>query len=117
MLLKIKWQDRNTKAEVLKRSQSTGIEALLIAAQVRWAGHVWRMGDERIPKQLLYGELWEGGRHRVGQRKRFKDALKHNMKQCGISVDQWETVAQTELGRRLVSSKVSNSSRRRALLP
>ena len=28
-----------------------------------------------------------------GTKKRFKDALKHNMKQCGISVDQWETVA------------------------
>ena len=24
---------------------------------------------------------------------RFKDTLKHNMKQCGINVDQWETVA------------------------
>ena len=60
MLLKIKWQDRITNAEVLDRSQSTGIEALLIAAQLRWAGHVWRMRDERIRKQLLYGELWEG---------------------------------------------------------
>ena len=30
MLLKIKWQDRITNAEVLERSQSTGIEALLI---------------------------------------------------------------------------------------
>ena len=79
----IKWQDRITNAEVLERSQSTGIEALLIAAQLRWAGHVWRMGDERIPKQLLYGELWGSGRHRGGQRKRFKDTLKHNMKQCG----------------------------------
>ena len=78
---------------MLERSQSTGIEALLIAAQLRWAGHVWRMGDERIPKQLLYGELGEGRRHRGGQRKRFKDTLKYNMKQCGISVDQWETVA------------------------
>ena len=78
---------------MLERSPSTGIEALLIASQLRWAGHVWRMGDKRIPKQLLYGELWEGGRHRGGQRKRFKDTLKHNMKQCGIGVDQWETVA------------------------
>ena len=92
MLLKIKWQDRITN-EVLERSQSTGIEALLIAAQLRWAGHVWRTGDKRMPKQLLYGELWEGRRHRGGQRKRFKDTLKQNMKQCGISVDQWETVA------------------------
>ena len=76
------------KAQALR-----AFEALLIASQLRWAGHVWRMGDERIPKQLLYGELWEGERHRGGQRKRFKDALKHNMKQCGISVDQWETAA------------------------
>ena len=63
ILLKLNWQDRITNAEVLERSQNTGIEALLIAAQLRWAEHVWRKGDERIPKQLLYGELWEGGRH------------------------------------------------------
>ena len=35
MLLKIKWQDRITNAEVLERSQSTGIEALLITEQLR----------------------------------------------------------------------------------
>ena len=40
ILLKAKWQDRITNAEVLERSQSTGIEALLIAAQLRWTGHV-----------------------------------------------------------------------------
>ena len=64
ILLKIKWQDRITNAEVLGRSQSKSIETLLIESQLRWAGHVWRMGDERIPKQLLYDELWEGERHR-----------------------------------------------------
>ena len=46
IMLKIMWQDRITNTEVLERSQSTGIEALLIAAQLRWVGHVWRMGDE-----------------------------------------------------------------------
>ena len=75
ILLNIKWQDRVTNAEVLKRSQNTGVEALLIAAQLRWTAHVWRMGDE----QLLYGELRDGEHHQAGQRKRFKDSLKHNI--------------------------------------
>ena len=51
------------------------------------------MGDERIPKQLLYGELRDGERHQGDQRKRFKDSLKHNMKQCGIDEVNWETMA------------------------
>ena len=72
MLLNIKWYDRETNAEVLKRSQNTGVEALLIAAQLRRTGHVWRMGDERIPKQLLYGEIRDGERHQGDQRKRLK---------------------------------------------
>ena len=117
VLLKIKWQDLITNAEVLKRSQSTGIEALLIVAQLRWVGHVWRMEDERIPKQLLLGELWKGGRHRGGQRKRCKDTLKHGMKRCGISVDQWETVAGEKATWRAASSRVSNSSKRRDSQP
>jgi len=45
MLLKIMWQIRITIAEVLEFSQNS-IQALLIAAQLRWARHVWRMGDE-----------------------------------------------------------------------
>ena len=65
-----------------------------MAAQLRWTGHFWRMGDERIPKQFLYGELRDGERHQGGHRKRFKDSLKHNMKQCGIDEVNWETMAE-----------------------
>ena len=32
-----------------------------------------RMPDERLPKQLLYGELCYGKRSVGGQKKRFKD--------------------------------------------
>ena len=45
-------------------------------AQTRWAGHVFRMSDSRIPKQLLHDELSQGARKLGGQRKRFKDSLK-----------------------------------------
>ena len=44
-------------------------------AQLRWAGHVSRMPDNRIPKQLFSGELSHGKCKGGGQRKRFKDSL------------------------------------------
>jgi len=43
----------------------TGIEAMLLQAQLRWVGHVVRMPDIRIPKQVFYGEL-EAGRRLPG---------------------------------------------------
>jgi exonuclease III len=93
LLHNIKWQNKITNTEVLQRSQCTGIEAMIISAQLRWTGHVARMDDSRIPKQLLYGELRNGKRSQGGQKKRYKDTLKHNLKVCSIDVDSWETLA------------------------
>ena len=50
------------------------------------------MDDTRIPKQLLYGELCLGSRAHGGQRLRFKDTLRLNLKKCKIGPD-WETLA------------------------
>ena len=36
-----------------------------------------RMPDHRLPKSLFYGELQQGKRSHGGQKKRFKDTLKH----------------------------------------
>ena len=42
---------------------SESVEAKMTAAQLRWAGHVLRMPEHRIP-QKTYGELCEGERNR-----------------------------------------------------
>ena len=53
-LLRITWQDMIPETEVLKCVGLQSIHALLKKVQLRWAGHVVRMSDERLPKRLLY---------------------------------------------------------------
>ena len=93
-LLHIRWQDKIPDTEVLRRASIPGVHTLLKKSQVRWAGHVRRMADSRLPKQLLYGELCEGKRTVGGQKKRYRDCLKVSLKDFGVSADSWESLAE-----------------------
>ncbi|XP_078667366.1 uncharacterized protein LOC144909177 [Branchiostoma floridae x Branchiostoma belcheri] len=78
-ILNIHWSDYVTNVEVLERAGILGIEAMLLKIQLRWAGHVYRMEDHRLPKIVLYGELSTGQRNRGAPKKRFKDCLKKSL--------------------------------------
>ena len=93
----IKWQDMIPNTEVLQRCAQTGIEQHINRAQLRWSGHLVRMADDRIPKDVFYGELDAGHRTRGGQRKRYKDVLKATLKSCGIPHNTWEATATDRL--------------------
>ena len=58
----------------------SGIEAFLLAAQLRWVGHVVSMEDDRIPKEVFFGQLSSGKRQQCGPVRRYKDTVKTNMK-------------------------------------
>ena len=58
---------------------------------MRCAGHIVRMGDGRLPKQLFYVEPTRGKKPQHKPWKRFKDVLKSNLKELEIDVDSWET--------------------------
>uniref|UniRef100_A0A8C7WPE7 Reverse transcriptase domain-containing protein n=1 Tax=Oryzias sinensis TaxID=183150 RepID=A0A8C7WPE7_9TELE len=92
-ILNIRWHDRITNTEVLERADLLSVITTMRKAQTRWAGHVCRMSDSRIPKQLLYGELSHGSRKVGGQRKRYKDCIKSHLKDFNIDVSTWETAA------------------------
>ena len=65
------------------------MEALITSSQFRWAGHVRRMTDDRLPKVAFYSEFAEGKRKRGGQKLRFKDVLKRHLKTANVDVDTW----------------------------
>ena len=84
-LVHVRWQEKKSNTEVLQICNITGIEAFLITAQLRWTGHVLCMGDNRLPKAIFCSELEECTRSHGGQRKRYKDTLKANLKRCHIA--------------------------------
>jgi hypothetical protein len=66
------------------------VHTMLRKAQLRWAWHVVCMSEERLPKQIFYGELTNGKRSLGGQRKPFNDTLKMSLKSFSINPDTWE---------------------------
>ena len=65
---------------------------LLKQGRLRWLGHVIRMADSRISKDLLYGELVQGkcpiGRPQLW----YKDICKLELKALGMDLNRWETL-------------------------
>ena len=56
-ILQITWQDKATNNSVLKRAGIPSMNTLLKQRRMHWLGHVVRMDDGRISKDILYGEL------------------------------------------------------------
>ena len=92
-ILNIHWSDFITNVEVLEQAEVPSIEAMILKYQLRWAGHVSRMEDHRLPKIVLYGELSTGHRERGAPKKRFKDSLKRSLTTCNIDHKQWSDLA------------------------
>ena len=114
-ILCVSWKDHVPNQEILRRAELTGIEAMLNQAQLRWSGHVTRMDNSRLPKQLFHAELTTGKRHKGGQRKRYKDVLKSTLKACNIPVDEWQALAQDRPSWRAATRKGTKQFERRRL--
>ena len=93
LILTIKWQTYTPDATVFGKAKCPNIESFIVLNQLRWFGHLVHMEDNRIPKQLFYGELVNGKRPRQKPKKRYKDCLKYNFKEPDIDYNNWEVSA------------------------
>ena len=79
--------------QILQRAGLYSIEAKIIHSQLCWVGHVARMSDDRLPKQIFFSELDHGSRTRGRPLLRYKDTLRQAMTACAIDLSQWTSLA------------------------
>ena len=91
-ILNITWQDKVPNNTVLERAGLSSMFAMLKQRRLRWLGHVVRMDDGRIPKDLLYGELVQGKRATGSPYLRYKDVCKRDLKALSIDLSTWENL-------------------------
>ncbi|KAI8494923.1 hypothetical protein Bbelb_275280 [Branchiostoma belcheri] len=108
-ILGLKWWHKVPHTEIRRRANIEPLAAILLQRQLRWVGHVIRMPENRLPRQMLYGELSAGKRTAGGQRKRFKYYLKSNLKSCGIEPQSLERLAADRNSWRQVCSTATES--------
>ena len=97
-ILGLKWYDRVPRTESRSKLGIETVEELILKRQLRWAGHVIRMPESRLPRQVLYSELVTGARPSGGQKKRYKDNLKRTLKQFHIDPATFEDDASDRSG-------------------
>ena len=93
-ILGVTWQDRVSNNEVLQQAKMVSMTTLLRQRRLRWLGHVCRMDEGRIPKDILYSELATGKRTAGRPHLRFRDVCKRDLKALEIDIDNWEELAQ-----------------------
>ena len=89
-ILGIRWSDRVTNNEVLQLADMPSIEAMLLSGQLTYTGDVVRMNDDRRPKAVLYGELWQVKRNVGRPHLRYMDCTKRHFHAADINKRHWE---------------------------
>ena len=74
-----RWSFFVTSVEIHEHAEVHTIDVAPLKYQLRWAEHVSRNEDHRLPNIALYGELSIGRRKRRAPKKRYEDCLKKSL--------------------------------------
>ena len=81
-------------ADALAKTASQSTEAIVRKQRILFAGFVVRMGEERLPQRVMFGELVEGKGYSGGQEKDWMDHLTEDMSVFGMKFEGWRKAAQ-----------------------
>ena len=96
------WNDHVTNAELRERwGDLLTLSDKLRCRRLEWLGHLARMPDDRVPKQLLFATLPKP-RPFCGPQRRWKDVATADLHAAGIA--NWYTLASNRLEWRVLTS-------------
>jgi len=78
---------------ILHLTGSYDLTTIIRQRRLRWLGHVHRIEDGRLPKDILYSEFYNAPRRTGRTKLRYKDVIKRNMADFHISPQSWEALA------------------------
>jgi len=92
-ILSVKWWYFVSNMKILQKTNITSLNNTLIQRNLKWAGHINRLDNTRISKQVLYSQLTEGSSDIGRPRVRYKDTIKRNLKDKEISLSKWQMLS------------------------
>ena len=84
-ILRVRWQQRVSNAEIRRRSQQEALSVKTRKARLRWFGHVSRMEGGRIAKQAMEWRPRSGQRQRGGQRMTWQRTVEGVLERMGTT--------------------------------
>ena len=93
IILGISVWDMKRHTTIRKLAHQHRLSSLLSSRRLRFLGHIVRMPDFRLPKQLLVCALTGGARSVGGQKCRWNDLIQRDLVRFGIEQD-WRELAQ-----------------------
>ena len=99
------------------------VKRLLALRQLPWFEYVIQLPDNRLPPQLLCGELSQGQRSAGRPKKRFSDHIRITLQKCNIQLsdleasasdrDVWRTLCEVGLNN-FMNNWINTSTKRHA---
>ena len=110
-IMGVKWWHRIPNQDILMKTNMSSMYETLIHRNLRWAGHLIRLDNTRLPKQILHSQHKEGHRSIGRPKLRFKDTIKRNLARKGIPPGSWDKKANDRtLWRELIRRKSSSDT-------
>ena len=75
----------------------SSVETMIRLSRLRYCGHVLRMNDHRLPKQIMYSEADLGERSRGRPKKNFRGCIKEDLKHCNNGLRQIQLEGKDQL--------------------